>query len=152
VATLTCLIVRVEALLSRAQPDREDRVISIDVLVLAVLGGLLGGTMNAMAGGGTFVTLPVLVAFGLPSNVANATSNFSLLPGACSSAWVYRDEQRPLGGLDVRPFALITFVGGLVGGILLVVTPTRAFDLLIPRLLLLTLVVMLFGARASAFL
>jgi uncharacterized membrane protein YfcA len=54
--------------------------------------------------------------------------------------------------LDVVPLALITLVGGLGGGILLVVTPTRAFDVIIPSLLLLTLFVMLSGARASAFL
>jgi uncharacterized membrane protein YfcA len=127
-------------------------MMSINVLVLAVLAGMLGGAMNALAGGGTFITLPALIAFGLPSNLANATSNFSLLPGACSSAWVYRSELRPLGGLNVRPFALITFVGGLAGGILLVVTPTRVFDLIIPWLLLLAFLVMLFGAPASAFL
>lgn len=127
-------------------------MIAVDVVVVAVLVGMLGGAMNALAGGGTFVTLPALIAFGLPSNVANATSNFSLLPGACSSAWVYRDELRPLGGLGVGLFALITFLGGLGGGILLVITPTRAFDLIIPWLLLLALLVMLFGARASAFL
>lgn len=127
-------------------------MIGVDVLVLAVLAGMLGGAMNALAGGGTFVTLPALIAFGLPSNVANATSNFALLPGACSSAWVYRDELRPLGGVKVLPFALITFLGGLGGGILLVVTPTRAFNVIIPWLLLLALLVMLFGSRASAFL
>jgi uncharacterized membrane protein YfcA len=125
---------------------------AVDGLVLALLAGMLGGAMNALAGGGTFVTLPALIALGLPATVANATSNFALLPGACSSAWVYRDELRPLGGVNVLPLALITFLGGLGGGILLVVTPTRAFDVIIPWLLLLALVVMLFGARASAFL
>jgi hypothetical protein len=121
-------------------------------LVLAVVAGMVGGAMNALAGGGTFATLPALIAFGLPANIANATSNFALLPGACSSAWVYCDELRPLGGVSVRSFALITFVGGLVGGVLLVITPTRAFDLIIPWLLLMAFLVMLFGARASAFL
>lgn len=121
-------------------------------LVLAVVAGMVGGAMNALAGGGTFATLPALIAFGLPANIANATSNFALLPGACSSAWVYRDELRPLGGVSVRSFALITFAGGIAGGVLLVITPTRAFDLIIPWLLLLAFIVMLFGARASAFL
>jgi uncharacterized membrane protein YfcA len=108
--------------------------------------------MNALAGGGTFATLPALIALGLPSNIANATSNFALLPGACSSAAVYRDELQPLGGLPVGWLALITFAGGLAGGLLLVLTPTRAFDLLIPWLLLFAFVVMLFGQRASAWL
>lgn len=108
--------------------------------------------MNALAGGGTFATLPALIALGLPANIANATSNFALLPGACSSALVYRDELRPLGGVKIGRLAFITFLGGLLGGYLLVVTPTRAFDLLIPWLLLFAFIVMLFGPRASAWL
>lgn len=120
--------------------------------LLALLAGIMGGAMNALAGGGTFATLPALIALRLPANIANATSNFALLPGACSSAWVYRDELEPLGGVKIRWLALITFLGGLVGGILLVVTPTRAFDLLIPWLLLFAFVVMLFGQRASGWL
>ncbi|MFT3964797.1 MAG: sulfite exporter TauE/SafE family protein [Sphingobium sp.] len=119
---------------------------------LALLAGAVGGAMNALAGGGTFATLPALIALGLPANIANATSNFSLLPGACSSAWVYRDELKPLSGVNIWLLAFITFIGGLAGGILLVVTPTRAFDFIIPWLLLFAFVAMLFGARASLWL
>ncbi len=46
--------------------------------------------MNALAGGGTFATLPALIAIGLPANLANATSNVALLPGAATSAWAFR--------------------------------------------------------------
>ena len=108
--------------------------------------------MNALAGGGTFATLPALIALGLPANVANATSNVALLPGAATSAAHFRDELEPLGGLAVRTLGAITFAGGLVGSVLLVLTPTRAFDFIIPWLLLLGLVVMLFGNRASDWL
>ena len=65
--------------------------------------------MNALAGGGTFATLPALIALGLPANVANATSNVALLPGAGASAWTYRDELGPVAGLSVRLQAAITF-------------------------------------------
>jgi uncharacterized protein len=108
--------------------------------------------MNALAGGGTFATMPALIALGLPANVANATSNVALLPGAATSAAEYRDELQPVGGIEVRTLAAITFAGGLVGSILLVLTPTRAFDFIIPWLLLLGLVVMLFGKSASDWL
>lgn len=108
--------------------------------------------MNALAGGGTFATLPALIALGLPANVANATSNVALLPGAGASAWEFRDELEPIGGISVRLLAAITFVGGLVGSILLVVTPSRAFDFIIPWLLLLALSAMLFGKSASDWL
>jgi uncharacterized protein len=121
-------------------------------LLLPLAAGALGGAMNALAGGGTFATLPALIALGLPSTVANATSNVALLPGAGASAWEFRDELVPLGGLSVRLLAAITFAGGLAGSTLLVLTPTRAFDLIIPWLLLFAFVVMAFGRRASAWL
>jgi uncharacterized membrane protein YfcA len=127
-------------------------VIDPFALVLPVAAGMLGGAMNALAGGGTFATLPALIALGLPSNIANATSNVALLPGAGASAWEYRDELAPVGGLSVRALAAITFAGGLVGSTLLVLTPTRAFDLIIPWLLLFAFVVMAFGRRASDWL
>jgi hypothetical protein len=108
--------------------------------------------MNALAGGGTFATLPALIALGLPANVANATSNVALLPGAAASAAEYRDELEPVGGMSVRFLAGITFAGGIAGSLLLVLTPTRAFDFIIPWLLLLALAVMLFGKSASDWL
>lgn len=108
--------------------------------------------MNALAGGGTFATLPALIAVGLPANRANATSNVALLPGAAASAFEFRDELEPIGGLSVRRLSAITFAGGLVGSVLLVLTPTRAFDFIIPWLLLLGLIVMLFGNRGAEWL
>jgi uncharacterized membrane protein YfcA len=108
--------------------------------------------MNALAGGGTFATLPALIALGLPANVANATSNVALLPGAAASAAEYRKELEPVGDLPVSWLSAITFAGGIVGSLLLVVTPTRAFDFIIPWLLLIGLIVMLFGKSASSWL
>lgn len=121
-------------------------------LLLAAGAGILGGAMNALAGGGTFATLPALIALGLPSTVANATSNVALMPGAAASAWEFRDELAPVGGMHPRRLAAITFVGGLIGSVLLVLTPTRAFDVIIPWLLLLGFVVMAFGRSASDWL
>ncbi len=106
--------------------------------------------MNALAGGGTFATLPALIALGLPANVANATSNVALMPGAATSAWAVRDELGPVGGVDWRLLAGVTFAAGLVGSVLLVATPTHAFDLIIPWLLLFAFVVIAFGKRAAA--
>lgn len=117
--------------------------------LFAALAGMLGGAMNALAGGGTFATMPTLVALGLPSPIANATSNVALQPGAIASAWSYRRGLEPIGGLSVRALSAITFAGGLTGSLLLVATPTRVFDLLIPWLLLLATLALLFGKRAS---
>jgi uncharacterized protein len=121
-------------------------------ILLAASAGVLGGAMNALAGGGTFATLPALIALGLPANVANATSNVALLPGAAASAWTYRDELKPVAGMSLRLLAGLTFAFGLVGSLLLVLTPTETFDVIIPWLLLFAFVVMAFGRSAADWL
>ena len=121
-------------------------------LLLSFTAGAIGGAMNALAGGGTFATLPALIALGLPANVANATSNVALLPGAATSAWAFRDELGPVGGVDWRVLAAVTFVAALAGSLLLVATPTRAFDLIIPWLLLFAFTVIAFGKHAADWL
>jgi uncharacterized protein len=126
--------------------------VTASAVLLAAGAGLVGGAMNALAGGGTFATLPALIALGLPANQANATSNVALLPGAATSAWAFRDELAPVGGVAVRTLAAVTFAGGLVGSLLLVATPTRAFDLVIPWLLLFAFAVLAFGRRAAGWL
>jgi uncharacterized membrane protein YfcA len=120
--------------------------------LLAAAAGLVGGAMNALAGGGTFVTMPTLIALGLPSPIANATSNVALQPGAIASAWAYRAGLVPLGGIGVRTLALITFVGAVAGGLLLVATPPQTFDVVVPWLLLLATIALAFGRRAADWL
>ena len=118
-------------------------------LLLAALAGLVAGAMNALAGGGTFVSMPALVALGLPSTIANATSNVALQPGAIASAWAYRRGLGPIGGIGVGALVAITLVGAAIGSLLLVATPVRTFDIAIPWLLLVAFIVMLAGKRAS---
>lgn len=127
-------------------------MIDFGTILLAGGAGVLGGAMNALAGGGTFATLPVLIALGLPANIANATSNVALLPGAAASAWAYRSELAPVAGLSVRLLGAMTFAFGLIGSLLLVLTPTEVFDYLIPWLLLLAFVIMAFGKHAADWL
>lgn len=124
----------------------------IAALAIAAAAGLVGGAMNGLAGGGTFATLPALIALGLPANIANATSNAALMPAAAASAWEFRRELGPVAGMSVALLAAITFVGGLAGSLLLVLTPTDTFDMLIPWLLLFAFVVMVVGKRAADWL
>lgn len=130
----------------------DEASMTMPALLLPVVAGLVGGAMNALAGGGTFATLPALIALGLPANTANATSNVALLPGAATSAWAFRDELGPVGGVGWRPLAGVTFAGALGGSLLLVATPSHAFDLIIPWLLLFAFVVIAFGRRAADWL
>lgn len=124
----------------------------LEAAALAAGGGLLGGAMNALAGGGSFATMPTLIALGLPSPIANATSNVAVQPAAMASAWTYRDGLRPIAGVSIRTLAAITFAGGLIGSLLLVATPARAFDVIVPWLLLMATVAIAFGRRASDWL
>ncbi|WP_394648297.1 sulfite exporter TauE/SafE family protein [uncultured Sphingomonas sp.] len=121
-------------------------------VALAAGAGVVGGMMNALAGGGTFTTMPALLALGTPANIANATSNLGLMPGAAASAWSFRRELQPVGGVSVRVLAAITFIAGLLGSVLLVVTPGAAFDLIVPWLLLIAFVAIVFGAHAADWL
>lgn len=121
-------------------------------IALVAGAGLIGGTMNALAGGGTFATLPSLIAVGLPSTAANATSNAALLPGAATSAWAFRDELAPVAGVSPKLLGGVTFAAALIGSALLVVTPTSTFDIIIPWLLLFASLVLAFGKRAARWL
>jgi uncharacterized protein len=119
-------------------------------LLLAAAGGFLGGAMNALAGGGTFATMPTLIALGTPSTIANATSIVAVQPGAIASAWAFREGLRPLGGLSVRLLSGTTFAAGLIGSVLLVATPSSLFDVVVPWLLLAATLAIAAGPRAAA--
>jgi uncharacterized membrane protein YfcA len=95
----------------------------------------IAGAINSVAGGGTLVSFPALVWVGLPSTIANATSTVAIWPGSLGAMWGYRHD---LGGLPASTYALIvpSLVGGILGAVLLVMTPTDVFDRLIPLLIL----------------
>lgn len=102
---------------------------------LVALAAGVGAMMNAVAGGGTLVTFPALVALGVPTITANATSTVALWPGTMLSMWGYRRE---LVGARrwATAFAVPSFAGGIVGALLLLVTPERRFAALVPWLIL----------------
>ncbi|MDB5439621.1 MAG: putative integral rane transrane protein [Caulobacteraceae bacterium] len=111
--------------------------------------GVLAGTMNAVAGGGTFIALPALAFAGLAPTMANASTTVALFPGAVVSAWTLRRDIRDLD-LAPRPILLLlSLSGGLAGALLLVFTPDRAFAQIIPWLLLLATVTLVLGQRLS---
>ena len=120
--------------------------------ILLLVAGLVAGAMNAAAGGGSFVTLPAMVFAGLPSIEANASSTVALFPGAVASVYAYRHDFTPFEFLSLRVMLAVSMVGGLVGALLLLVTPAKRFDEIVPWLLLTGTVVFAFGARASVWL
>jgi uncharacterized membrane protein YfcA len=115
--------------------------------ILIAGAGILAGAMNALAGGGSFVTLPVLIAAGVPSVSANASSTVALYPGGAASAWVYRDGLNDVCGVPMRPTLAATLAGGLLGALLLLWTPGAVFDRVLPWLLLAATFMLAFGPR-----
>ena len=103
---------------------------------LAVAGAATAaGAINALAGGGTLVSFPTLVAIGVPAVAANVTNTVALLPGYLAGSWAQRDDLRP----QLRSARLLAFaalLGGLGGALLLVTIPAAAFRVAIPYLIL----------------
>lgn len=107
-----------------------------DFLLLSVA-AFCAGALNAVAGGGSFLTLPALIYCGVPPVLANATGTVALLPGYAASSWGFRHELRQLQGLNVSRLLLLSLLGGSLGAGLLLLTDNRTFSALIPWLLLL---------------
>ncbi len=101
------------------------------VLVAGV--AVLAGAANAFAGGGMLLVFPALIGMGVPSLTANATSTVALWPGALSSVFGYRSELANAKQW-VLHFAVPSVLGGLVGGVLLTLTPQSRFDQIVPWL------------------
>lgn len=118
----------------RLRPPTPPRLPTTE-LILAIVAALIGGMMNSIAGGGTLLTFPALVALGVPPINANATSTVALWPGAVGSMWGYRGELQ-----GARPWALgfaaPSLAGGAVGAFLLLKTPPDRFAAIVPWLVL----------------
>lgn len=108
------------------------------------LAALAAGLINSVAGGGSLISFPALVAFGVPPLAANATNTASVWPGTLSSAWAYR-EYFPRERALVWPLVVTSLLGGIVGAAVLVSTPPEAFQALTPWLVLFATV--LFAAK-----
>lgn len=120
----------------------------VEILVLVAAGGL-AGAMNAVAGGGSFVSFPALILAGVPPVAANASSTVALLPGGMASAMAYRDHYRGVGGIRTRTLLGVTTVGGALGAWLLLVTPDRIFGAAVPWLLLVGALTFALGGRRA---
>ena len=105
----------------------------------------LAGGINSVAGGGTLITFPALLALGLPPIAANATSTVAIWPGSIGSVWGFRRELRAVHR-GVFLLILPTILGGAAGALLLRMTPAAIFAHLVPFLILLA--TLLFAVQA----
>lgn len=116
----------------------------MDWLILA-LAGFCAGMLNAVAGGGSFITLPALIFVGASPISANATGTAALLPGYIASAWRFRRDIEFPTGLSFKLVALIAIIGGSLGAAILLRTSEQLFSELIPWLILLATLAFILG-------
>lgn len=117
--------------------------------LLLIVAAFVAGTMNSVAGGGSFVSFPALVFTGVPSVAANATSTVALFPGAVAGSWAYRDDFRNVNGVSVLALLPVSLAGGFAGAMLLLFTPVKTFDIVVPWLLLTGTFAFAFGPRVA---
>jgi hypothetical protein len=115
-------------------------------ILLLIVAGLVAGAVNALAGGGSLITFPSLIATGLPSVDANVTNSVAVFPGYVSSVLGSRAD---LAGQGRRLRAILptSLVGSAGGCALLLLTPARAFEVIVPFLVLAAAATLAFQER-----
>lgn len=122
----------------------------MEALEFAAIGaaGIAAGGINAVVGSGTLITFPTLLAFGYPAVVANVSNNVGLVPGVLSAVHGYRRELKGQRKRLLR-WGVGSFIGGLVGALLLLELPAETFDAVVPVLIILACVLLLLQPRLN---
>lgn len=113
----------------------DNQMIDVIGLVGLFIAGLAAGAVNSVAGGGTLISFPSLVAYGQSEIVSNATNTAALWPGSLSSSIGYRKDT-PLQRSLLATLIVPSFVGGLLGAVIFVITPLKVFKIVVPFLVL----------------
>jgi hypothetical protein len=123
-------------------------------VLLLLLAGLDAGTVNAIAGGGSLITFPALLAIGLPAKSANVTNSIAVFPGYVAAFYGSRTDLRDLadrrGRRSLWALAPTAIAGTALGCALLLLTPQGAFDRIVPFLVIGAAVVLAFQQRLRA--
>jgi uncharacterized protein len=118
--------------------------------ILLLSAAFAAGGINAVAGGGTFLTFPALILAGIPPIAANATSTSAVCPGALASAFAYRRDVSGMSRTLLVGLVALSLLGGLAGALLLLWTSEATFARLIPWLLLGATVLFAGGRHVAA--
>ena len=112
---------------------------------------LVAGTVNSVAGGGSFISFPALLFSGIPPIPANATNTVAVWPGTVASAVAYRNAFTPHARRLLPPLLVICIIGGVLGALILLRTPPATFMHLVPWLLLIATLLFVFSGRMTAW-
>ncbi len=123
--------------------------------IIITVAAFFAGILNALAGGGSFLTFPALVYAGVPVVAANATSTLAVFPGYVASALGFRDDIAKTPKSKLVLYFGIAIVGGVVGSLILLATSDKVFSVIVPWLLLVATGLFAFGdwlrAKVSKF-
>jgi uncharacterized protein len=117
-------------------------------LLAMVCAAFAAGAINAIAGGGTLLTFPVLIWLGLDPKVANGTSTVALWPGLFGGLFGYRKELENSSTILFR-LGSVSVLGGALGAWLLIWTPSRVFASLVPFLILFATILFMFHGEIN---
>lgn len=118
-------------------------VVSAAALLIAAGVAFIAGVINSVAGGGSLILFPTLIALGLPKIDANVTNSVSQWPGYLGGIFGFREEYVGQRSRIVR-FGIVAVLGGILGSELLLTTPSSAFDVVVPILVLLASLLLAF--------
>jgi uncharacterized membrane protein YfcA len=120
----------------------------MDITPLLVLAAtaFAAGIMNTLAGGGSFLTFPALLLTGLDARAANITSTVALFPMQITTGFAGRKLAGGTAGLSFRTLIILSLIGGVIGAILLLLTPAAFFARLVPWLILFATAVFAYGS------
>src|SRR5690606_7581740 len=111
--------------------------------LLLLLAGLIGGAVNSLAGGGSFIVFPALLFAGVPPVLANASNTYAALPGYLSGTAGFWKSIRPHRGL-LATYSLVSVIFGYVGAELLLIVSDEQFSLVVPWLMLFAILLFAF--------
>jgi uncharacterized membrane protein YfcA len=122
--------------------------LNLQSAIFLFFAGALGGAINAVAGGGSFVAFPALLFTGVPAIPANATNTLALWVGTTASGGAY-PQKLNIPRRIMIPLVLTSLVGGLAGALLLIKTPAQTFLRVLPWLLLGATLLFAFGKHLT---
>ncbi len=119
-------------------------------IILLFCAGLMGGVANAIAGGATLITFPAMIAVGLPPLIANASNAVAVTPGQLIAAITDR-AHLPKWSRELFLQSVLVTLGGVLGAVLLLITPQNVFVLLVPALIGLATLLYAFSGKVQAY-
>ena len=124
---------------------------SLEHWAFLFVAAFLAGTVNSVAGGGSFISFPALLHVGVPPIPANATNTVAVWPGTVASTFAYRNAFTPHARRLMLPLFAVGILGGILGARVLLITPQQTFMHLIPWLMLAATLLFLVSGRITAW-